>query len=101
MSRSKRGGSNFVQCSQPGFKALTCRCLADRPVPRGAADAEPPLGIKRVLIDSALVFRGARSPRLVIAGELLRRSLAGETMSRLPSIVVEPNPNEKSRRGIV
>jgi hypothetical protein len=68
---------------------------------RGTADAEPPLGIKRVLIDSALVFRGARSPRLVIAGELLRRSLAGETISRLPSIVVEPNPNEKSRRGIV
>jgi NAD(P)-dependent dehydrogenase (short-subunit alcohol dehydrogenase family) len=68
---------------------------------RGTTDAEPPLGIKRVLIDSALVFRGARSPRLVIAGELLRRSLAGETMSRLPSIVVEPNPNEKSRRGIV
>jgi|ERR1051325_2321440 hypothetical protein len=68
---------------------------------RGTAETEPPLGVKRVLVDSALVFRGAKTRRLVIAGELLRRSLAGETTSRLPSIVVEPNPNEQTRRGVV
>ena len=61
-------------------------------------DFDAPVEYRRVLTDSGLVYRSPQSKKLVVAGELLRRTLGGTTQARRPAVRVVSSDAD---RGIV